>query len=90
MSALKCEWYDHISQEDAKEDEDFELQYAVREEYEEKYGVEHVKYEVFPITVIMYNTSCLEWPSPTSHRKLRLSKIELKQFSGEIKYWLGN
>jgi len=52
--------------------------------------VEHVKYEVFPITVIMYNTSRLEWPSPTSHRKLRLSKIELKQFSGEIKYWLGN
>lgn len=49
MSALECEWYDLISREDAKEDEDFELEYAVREEYKEKYGVARVKYEVFPI-----------------------------------------
>ena len=49
LSALECEWYDLISWEDAKEDEDFELEYAVREEYKEKYGVARVKYEVFPI-----------------------------------------
>jgi hypothetical protein len=52
--------------------------------------VARVKNEVFPVTVVMYNTPGLEWPSPISHMKLRLSKIELKQFSGKIKYWCGN
>jgi hypothetical protein len=90
LNVLECAWYDIISREDAKKDEDFELEYAVREEYKEKYGVACKKYEVFSITVITYNTPGLKCPSPTSHKKLRLFKIELKQLSGEIKYWLGN
>jgi hypothetical protein len=68
----------------------YKYKYAVREEYKEKYGVVRMKYEVFPITVIMYNTPGLDCPSPSSHRKIRLSKTELKQFGGEIRYWLGN
>lgn len=89
LSAVEYEWYDLISREDAKEDEDLELEYAPIEEYKEKYEVASVKYEVFLNKVIMFSTPGLEYPSPTSCRKLRLCKLQLEEFCGEIKDWLG-
>ena len=86
---MKCEWYDLIRREDAKEDEDLELEYAAIEEYKEKYEVACVKYEVFLNKVIMFSTPGLECPSPTSCRKLTLCKLQLEEFCGEVKDCLG-
>jgi hypothetical protein len=79
LQNLENEWYDIFSQEERKLDEDFEQEYAAREEYKEKMDVARVEVEAFlnKLTV-QNNNSTSACSSPTScRRKLKLAKIEL-------------
>jgi hypothetical protein len=87
---LESEWYDIFSQEERKLYEDCEQEYAATEEYKEKMDVARVEVEAFlnKLTVQNNNTTST-CSSPTScRRKLKLPKIELKKFGGDVKDWL--
>jgi hypothetical protein len=85
---LKNEWYEIISKEEIKLGEDFQQEYAATEEYKEKMDVAYMEIEAFLNKVTTQNNDTSISSSPTSsRRKLKLPKIALKKFRGDVKRW---
>jgi hypothetical protein len=85
---LENEWHDIFSQQERKLD-DFEQEYAQTEEYKEKMDVARVKVEAFLNKLAVQNNITSTCSSPTPcRRKLKLPKIEMKTFGGDVKDWL--
>ena len=74
---------------DSSDEGAYETEYKVIEEYKDKLDLVRHKIEVFLTSKTSARAHSVETDGHTGKKSLKLPKIELRKFSGEIKDWLG-